>query len=53
MQVQGQNSKRNTVKQAAETGQKNPGDDNAAGMTSLVPGFKNSRLPNGREFDQA
>ena len=32
-------------------GQKISGDDYAAGITSLVPGVKNSRLWNGLEFD--
>ena len=29
------------------------GDEDAAGITSLVPGVKNSRLRNGLEFDWA
>ena len=29
------------------------GDDDVAGITSLVPGIKNLRLWNGLEFDQA
>ena len=29
------------------------GDKDAAGITSLVPGVKNSRLRNGLEFDWA
>ena len=52
MKVRGQNSNRNTVKQTAENGQKISGDNDADGITSLVPGVKNSRLQNGLEFDQ-
>ena len=50
---EGQNSNRNTVKHTAENGRKNLGDEDAAGITSLVPGVKNSRLRNGLEFDWA
>ena len=50
---EGQNSNRNTVKHTAENGRKILGDEDAAGITSLVPGVKNSRLQNGLEFDWA
>ena len=50
---EGQNSNRNTVKHTAENGRKILGDEDAAGITSLVPGVKNSRLRNGLEFDWA
>ena len=53
MKVRGQNLKSNTVKQTAENGQKILGDDDAAGVASLVPGVKNSRLLNVLEFDRA
>ena len=53
MKVRGQNSNRNTVKQMAENGQKILGDDDAAGIASLVPGINNSSLQNGLEFDWA
>ena len=53
MKVRGQNSNRNTVKQAVKNGQKILGDDDVAGVTSLAPGVKNSRLWNGLEFDWA
>ena len=53
VEVRGQNSNRNTVKQTAENGQKILGDDDAAGIASLDPGVKNSRLRNGLEFDRA
>ena len=52
MKVRGQNSNRNMVKQTAENGQKILRDDDAAGITSLPPGVKNSRLRNGLEFDR-
>ena len=45
--VRGQNLNRNMVKQTAENGQKILGDEDAAGIASLVPGAKNSRLRNG------
>ena len=52
VKVQGQTPNRNTVKQTAENNRKFSGDDNAAGITSPVPGIKNSRLWNGLEFDR-
>ena len=51
--VRGQNLNMNMVKQMAENGQKISGQDDAADITSLVPGVKNSRLRNGLEFDRA
>ena len=45
-------SNRNMVKQTAENGQKIPGDNDVAGITSLVPSVKNLRLRNGLEFDK-
>ena len=51
VKVGGQNSNRNMVKQMAGNGQKFSGHDDAAGITSLVPGVKNSRVWNGLEFD--
>ena len=51
VKVQGQTLNRNTVKQTAENNRKLSGDNNAAGITSLVPGIKNPRLWNGLEFD--
>ena len=52
MNVRGQNSNRNTVKQTVENGQKISGDKGTA-IIILVPGAKNSRLQNGLEFDRA
>ena len=48
VKVRGQNSNRNTVKQTAQNGPKH--DDDAAGITSLVPGVENSRLRNSYEL---
>ena len=53
MKIRDQNSNRNTVKQTAENAQKVSGDEDAAGITSLVPGVKNSRLRTGLEVDWA
>ena len=36
----------------AEIGQEISGDEDAAGITSSVPGVKNSRLQNGLELDR-
>ena len=46
VKVQGQNSKRKTVKQTTENNQKisDSGDEDTAGITSLVPDVKMSRL---------
>ena len=52
VKVRGQNSNWNTVKQTAKIAKKISGDENAAGITSLVPGVKNLRLWNGLEFDR-
>ena len=52
VKVRGQNSNRKMVEQTAENGQK-ISDDDAAGITSLVPGVKNSRMRSGLEFDRA
>ena len=46
------NFNRNMVKQMVENGQKISDGDYAAGITSLVPGVKNSRLWNGLGFDR-
>ena len=40
---------RNTVKQTAEMAKIISGDEDVAGITSVVPGIKNSRLQNGLE----
>ena len=40
LKVQGQISNRNTVERTAGNGQKISGDDDAAGIASLVPGVK-------------
>ena len=53
VKVHGQRLNRNTVKWTAEAGQKILGDDDAAGVPSLVPGVKNSKLWNGLGIDQA
>ena len=53
MKVRGQNLNRNMVKQTAENGQKISGDEDTAGITSLVPGVRISRLRCGLEFDRA
>ena len=50
--VRGQNSNRNTFKQTAEYAQKITGDGDAASITSLVPGVKNSRPWNCLELDR-
>ena len=46
VKVRGQKSNRNTVKQTAENGQKISGDDDAAGLASLVLDVKNAGLRN-------
>ena len=53
VEVRGQNWNRNTVKQTTKNGQKSSSDEGVAGITSLVPCVKNSRLWNDLEFDQA
>ena len=53
VRVQGQEPNRNMVKHAAENGQKISGYENAAGVTSLMPCIKTSRLQIGLEFGQA
>ena len=53
MKVRGQNLNRNMVKQMAKNSPKISVDGDAAGIPSLVPGIKNSRLRNGFEFDRA
>ena len=54
VKVRRQNTNRNTVKQPAENGLKFwAGDEEAASLTSLVPGVKQSRLQHGFELDQA
>ena len=53
VKVRGQNSNRNTVKQTAENCQKVSGDEDAAGIMSLVSGVKKPRLGNGLEVDMA
>ena len=40
VKVRGQNSNRNKIKQTAENGQKILDDKDAAGIMSLIPGFK-------------
>ena len=52
VKVRGQNSNRNTVKLTAENDQNISGDEDAAGITSLVPGVEHSRLRNVLEFDR-
>ena len=52
VKVRGQNSNKNTVKQTAENGQIISGDEDALGITSLMPGVKNLRLRNGFESDR-
>ena len=46
VEVRGQNSKRNTVKQTAENDRKISGDEDAAGIISLGPGVKRPMLQN-------
>ena len=41
------------VKEMAKNGQNISGDEDAAGIMSLVPGGKNLRLRNGLEFGRA
>ena len=53
MKVGSQNSNKNMIKQMAENGQKVSGNEEAIGMTSLVPGVKNSSLWNCLELDWA
>ena len=50
VKVQDQNWNRNVVKPIVENASS---DNDAAGITGLVPGVKNSRLRNGLESDRA
>ena len=53
VKVQGQSSNRNTVKETDENGQKVLGDEDAAGITSLVPRGQESEAAKCLEFDRA
>ena len=46
MKVRGLNLNRNTVKESAKNAQNNSGDEDVAGIMSLVPGVKSLRLRN-------
>ena len=53
VKVRDQSLNKNTIKRTAGNGEKISGDEDVAGITSLVPGVKNPRLRNCIEFDRA